>query len=162
MREKCFYVYKIICLCGEWKNKYYIGSHYGYTDDCYTGSGKYIKEYFKLYGKCGTYQKDIIEIGQDEDIIKDKEREIIRENIDNNFCLNIIINSTKSRVGTISSNKGKNLSAEHRKKIGDGNRGQKRNSLTTEHRQKLSNAMKGRPSPMKGKIPWNKGKRKVA
>lgn len=51
MREKRFYVYKITCLCDEWNGKFYIGSHYGYVDDNYTGSGNKIKEYFKLYGK---------------------------------------------------------------------------------------------------------------
>ena len=46
------FIYKIICLCGEWKGKYYIGQHSTYNmNDGYAGSGTLIREYYRKYGK---------------------------------------------------------------------------------------------------------------
>ena len=162
--EKCFYVYKIICLCGEWKDKYYIGSHYGYTDDKYAGSGKNIREYFKLFGRNDTYKKEILEISDNEIHIKNKEREIISENIKNDLCLNMIIGSAKSIAGCHLSEehkiklseshkgkKGKPLSEEHRRKIGEANKGKKKKPFSEEHRRKIGEAKKGQKNGMLGK-----------
>ena len=46
------FIYKITCLCGDYKGKYYIGQHT--TDDLndgYAGSGAKINEYYAKYGK---------------------------------------------------------------------------------------------------------------
>lgn len=142
MREKMFYVYKITCLCDEWNEKFYIGSHYGYVNDNYTGSGKLIRQYFKLYRYDRTYKKEILEISDNEIYIKDREREIIRENIDNNLCLNMIINSTKSTVGKSSGMKGKKMSEEAKRKISEVKKGKKRKPFSEEHRRKISEVRK--------------------
>lgn len=123
MREKSFYVYKIICIKDEWNGKFYIGSHYGYVNDRYTGSGRKIKEYFNLYGKDKTYKKEILEISDNEIYIKDKEREIIRENIENDLCLNMIINAV----------------LPNHKKLSQINKGKIRNEIC---RKNISNALK--------------------
>jgi hypothetical protein len=61
-------------------------------------------------------------------------------------------------------NKGKTLSEEHKRKIGDANRGRSVNKgrvLSDEHKRKISGANKGRTVWNKGrkadKPPWNKG-----
>lgn len=38
------------------------------------------------------------------------------------------------------------------------NKGKKGSHLSEEHKKKISETLKGRPSPMKGKKPWNTGK----
>lgn len=167
--EKCFYVYKIICLCGEWKDKYYIGSHYGYTDDNYTGSGKKIKEYFKLYGKNETYTKEVVEICKDKDEVENLERMLIKNNIDNINCINIRIQSGRGMLGKTFSHsdeikekmrkkifteehrkrlseahKGKPLSEEHRKHISDCQKGISKGPFSEERKKRLSEAKKGK------------------
>lgn len=146
--EKCFYVYKIICLCGEWKDKYYIGSHYGYTDDKYTGSGKNIKEYFKLFGKNGTYKKEILEMSDNEIYIKDKEKELIFLHINDNHNLNISITS----AGGITSD-------EHRENIRKGLMGHK---LSEETKQKIREGNLGRKAWPNGRVFSDETKRKMS
>ena len=61
-------------------------------------------------------------------------------------------------------NKGKTFSEEHKKKIGNSNKGKRKGChLSDETKKKLSNALKGRIKPekagfKKGVIPWNAGK----
>lgn len=163
---KQYYIYKIICLCGEWNGKFYIGKHYGKLDDVYTGSGKLIREYFKEYGKEKdiTYEKIIIEIG-DEFNICDLEREYIREGMESELCLNLYCVSSRGNFGTQHSEESrkkmrkpkseeakqklrKPKSKEHRRKISEGMKGR---TFSEESRKKMSEAKKGR-------VPWNKGK----
>lgn len=72
------YIYKITCLCGSFKDHYYIGQRrYKGKDvdmDRYTGSGKLIKDYFKKYGFNGTYVKQILEIVPTKELLNQREK----------------------------------------------------------------------------------------
>lgn len=59
---------------------------------------------------------------------------------------------TKRKMSKSHKGKGHKHSDDTKKKISDSNKGRK---LSEEHRQKL----KGKKSPMKGRTPWNKGKK---
>lgn len=90
------YIYKIIFLCGEPVNRYYIGKRTycgdDITKDKYCGSGNFCKTYFKKYGVVynKTYLKEILEINQSYEINKERERIIIGDkwNTDS-LCMNI-------------------------------------------------------------------------
>ena len=64
MKDKHYrYIYKIICLCGDWKGKYYIGQHTTYNlNDNYTGSSTVLPKYWSQYGRIKnvTYKKIIL------------------------------------------------------------------------------------------------------
>lgn len=61
-----YYIYKITCLCGSFKGKYYIGQRQSNKpfekDTKYCGSGAKIQRYYKKYGKIEgvTYIKELI------------------------------------------------------------------------------------------------------
>lgn len=140
--KKVFYVYKITCLCGEWKDKFYIGSHYGYTDDDYAGSGKLIKKYFNLYGKTETYTKEILEI------CKNREDAYKRESYYINCVFSDLLNINKNK-GTSIGNYGKHHSRSTKNKISKsllghpatkGFKGRKHSELS---KQKIKNNSKG-------------------
>jgi hypothetical protein len=57
----------------------------------------------------------------------------------------------ETRILMSNSHKGKNLTEEHKKKVGDSLRGKKKKPLSDETKKKLSLSLKGRKS-------WNKGK----
>lgn len=88
MEEKYYYVYKITFLCGEYKEHYYIGAHYGNMFDDYCGSGAICEEYYKKYGKLDTYKKEIICICTCQEHASRLEKELIASNIDNELCEN--------------------------------------------------------------------------
>ena len=87
------YIYKIICLQGEYKNKYYIGKHKTENiDDNYTGSGTNICEYYKQYGKIEgeTYIKEILAYAETDDELTKLEKQYIGDkNRTDDNCLNI-------------------------------------------------------------------------
>lgn len=63
-----------------------------------------------------------------------------------------VIKSPETRAKISAAKRGKKLSAEHRKKIGDGNRGKSR-TVSSEGREKLSRARCGRPNiKLRGRI----------
>lgn len=68
MKDKCYrYIYKIICLCGDLKDKYYIGQHTTYNlNDGYLGSSSVLPKYWKKYGKIEnvTYRKEILSFNE--------------------------------------------------------------------------------------------------
>lgn len=91
MKEKYYYVYKIIFLCGEYKGHYYIGAHYGSMFDNYCGSGKICKEYYNKYGKIATYRKETICICACKEHATRLEKELIATHINDSLCENIKI-----------------------------------------------------------------------
>lgn len=90
------YIYKIICLCGIWKNKYYIGQHTTTNmDDGYAGSGVKISEYYSIYGKREgkTYKKEILSLDKAKNQIqldKLEKKYIGTKYITDPLCLNMI------------------------------------------------------------------------
>lgn len=91
------YIYKIIFLRGYPTGRYYLGkrSYHGndISKDKYTGSGKFPKTYFKMYGKRegDTYIKEIIEINPSAKINADREAIIIGDKWKTDpLCMNII------------------------------------------------------------------------
>lgn len=87
------FIYKITCLCGDYKGKYYIGQHS--TDninDGYAGSGVKINEYYSKYGKILniTYKFKILRNGAISQQQLDKwEKKYIDKCLGKEKCLNI-------------------------------------------------------------------------
>ena len=127
-----YYIYKITCTKGSFKDKFYFGQHTTTNlDDGYKGSGKKLQNYYKTYPN--DYIKEIICFCNDSDELGKKEYEIIHPWINNEMCLNIVeggkqstwnkgkkgvysqetINKMrKARLGKESGIKGKHLSAQ--------------------------------------------------
>lgn len=88
------FIYKITCLCGDYKGKYYIGQHT--TDainDGYAGSGIKINEYYSKYGKRlnETYKFKILRNGATSQQQLDKwEKKYIDKYLGKEKCLNMI------------------------------------------------------------------------
>ena len=88
------FIYKITCLCGDYKGKYYIGQHT--TDDIndgYAGSGIKINEYYSKYGKRlnETYKFKILRNGATSQQQLDKwEKKYIDKYLGKEKCLNMI------------------------------------------------------------------------
>lgn len=82
-KQQIHYIYKIIFLCGELKNRYYLGKRtYNGTDitkDKYHGSGNFCKSYFKKYGivEGKTYIKEVLEVNDSIEINRNRELVII-------------------------------------------------------------------------------------
>ena len=87
------FIYKITCLCGDYKGKYYIGQHT--TDninDGYAGSGAKINEYYSKYGKRlnETYKFKILRNGAASQQQLDKwEKKYVDKYLGKEKCLNI-------------------------------------------------------------------------
>lgn len=154
--QKIFYVYKITCLCDEWNGKFYIGSTGSINPekDKYTGRGKLIKEYFKLYPKIKnvTYKKEIIECNDDPFYNKDREEIYLQLEKNNPDCINI---NFATGYGTI----GVNHTDVTRKKLSELKKNKK---LSLEHRIHISEGSKGRQSGMLGKSHSPETKEKIA
>lgn len=88
------FIYKTIIKTenGEY---FYIGKHHtNDLNDKYYGSGKIVREYLKQYKN--NISRKILIFENDENKLKELERQYIIENIDNKYCLNLIISSAKS------------------------------------------------------------------
>lgn len=87
------FIYKITCLCGDWKGKFYIGQHTtDNLDDGYAGSGIKIREYYSIYGKKlnVTYKIKILKDKINNQKTLDKwERYYISKYLGTDNCLNI-------------------------------------------------------------------------
>ena len=82
---------------------------------------------------------------------KDLETGILRNRTDGGDGVSGYKHTEKTKILISNSHKGKKLTEEHRKKVGDSLRGKKRKHLSCETKKKLSLSLKGRKS-------WNKGK----
>ena len=91
--RKYYYIYKITCVCGSYKDKYYIGQHQtNDLNDNYAGSGTKLTNYYKKYGKEEgiSYIKEILCFCKDWKEMQDKEDEYIGDAwFNNDQCLNI-------------------------------------------------------------------------
>lgn len=155
---KQYYIYKIICLCGDWNGKFYIGKHYGDIHDSYAGSGKLIKEYFKIFDKIEnvTYEKQIIAIS-DEISICDLEREYIREGMQSELCLNLHCVSCSGSL-----NKSWKLSNETRTKMSNAQKGRTYSAETLKRMSEGQRKRKGPTAGMYGKKHSEESKMKMS
>lgn len=86
---KYYYIYKITCLCGRFKDSYYYGKHEATKlDDNYFCSGRKINDYIKKYGRQGC-KREIICYFNSREELNQKEYEIIHECLNDPKCLNI-------------------------------------------------------------------------
>lgn len=82
------YIYKITCLEGSWKGKYYYGKHTtDYLSDGYFSSGILINKYKKKYPH--GYIKEIISFHNSEESLNQAEYDIIHPLLGNDMCLNL-------------------------------------------------------------------------
>lgn len=91
MEQKYRYIYKITCLCGDWKGKYYIGQHTTKNlNDGYAGSGVRINEYYSKYRKSiNTYRKEILAYADTQQELDKLEAKYVNNKLGKKKCLNI-------------------------------------------------------------------------
>lgn len=124
------YIYKITCLCGSFKDHYYIGKRSSrkrdIMNDSYYGSGEKLRRYYKKYApELGvTITKEIIEINPTKEINAEREREIIGNlYLTDPLCLNLMEGGNGRKVADETSrkksfiNKGRKLSDETKAKM---------------------------------------------
>lgn len=166
-----YYIYKITCTKGSFKDKFYFGKHTTTNlEDGYKGSGVKINSYYKKYPE--DYIKEIICFCNNTEELNRKEYEIIHPWLNNEMCLNLM-----------EGGQGGSISEESKRKISIANKGRLKGvkpwitgkGHSEETKKKLSEINKGRPSSFKGKhhsveskknmseahkgkSPWNKGK----
>lgn len=127
---KVHYIYKITCLCGSFKNHYYIGKRSSrktdILNDYYYGSGEKLRRYYKKYPPVlgETITKEILEINQTKEINCQREKEIIGDlYLTDPLCLNLMEGGNGRKVSKETSRKksdaykGRKLSEETRKKM---------------------------------------------
>ena len=82
------YIYKITCLEGSWKGKYYHGQHTtDYLADGYFSSGKKINDYRKKYPH--GYIREIISFHNTDEELNKAEYDIIHPCLGTEMCLNL-------------------------------------------------------------------------
>lgn len=141
---KYYYIYKVKCLCGSFKDKYYYGQHKtNKLNDGYIGSGTLLKCYFDKYGKIDgeTYLREIIAYYNNEDELNKAEEEIVGNKYkDDDMCLNIRTGGSQF------------LLPDYKyEEIGDKLRGTHWGHHTDETKQLLSQMKMGENNPMYGK-----------
>jgi hypothetical protein len=144
------YVY---CVTNTLNNKKYIGSHSGYINDDYLGSGVILKKAIKKYGK-RNFVKDILWDGPIE-YMRDMETYWCEYfDVANN---DLFYNRTNKGTGYVYGKPNPKLS-EVRKamNVKVWNKGLRKE--TSEAIQKQSEKQTGKSSGMKGKLAWNAGK----
>ena len=115
------YLYKITCLCGSFKDHYYIGKRSSRKSDilhdCYYGSGEKLRRYYKKYPpELGvTITKEILEINPTKEINAQREKEIIGDlYLTDPMCLNLMEGGNGRKVSKETSQK-KSISYKGRK-----------------------------------------------
>lgn len=152
-----YYIYKITCTAGSFKDHYYIGQRKCYClpeEDPYKGSGRQIKDYYKKYPH--DYKKEIICLCKDEDDLNQKEAFYIGDKYETDpKCLNLRAGGNQAGMSEETRKKmsdnhadiigeknpfyGKHHSEESRRKMSENN-AMKRPDI----RKKLSEALTGR------------------
>lgn len=161
-----FIIYKTTNLIN---GRYYIGAHStNNIEDNYLGSGTLIRNAIKLYGR-ENFAKEILFTFDNAEDMYNKERELIDEDLVHNketynlmggglggSC--IISERTRKRLSESHMGQSRKLSMEHRRKIGESNKGKKRSKkdiqrnsethkgkiIPEETRKKMSASLKGR------------------
>lgn len=153
------YIYKITCLEGSWKNKYYFGQHTTYNlIDGYFSSGKLINDYKKKYPH--GYIRELVSFHDSTESLNKAEYDIIHPCLNNGMCLNLQEGGYYNPVVTFT---GRKHSEETKQKISKGNSGKKRSKEYCERLSEMKkgqipwNKGKGKPKEKKPRIPWNKG-----
>lgn len=147
-----YYIYKITCTAGSFKNHYYIGQHKtANLDDGYKGSGVKIQSYYKKYPN--DYKKEILCWCDSEEDMNVKEDFYVGDLYATDpMCLNLkagggnrpgYSDETRKKISENSASR----RPEVRKKISEGNKGK---YVSKETRKKLSDATKGENNPMYG------------
>lgn len=156
-----YYTYKITCLLGTLKGKYYYGQHTTTTlDDKYCGSGRMIINYLNKYGyKEGeTYTKEIIAFYNSIEELNQAEYELIGDKYKSDpMCLNL----KEGGYGGEYSDESKKLMSLHHG--GGHKKGEYHHSDETREKLKWSEERKKtqgqkHSKSMKGKTTWMKGK----
>lgn len=97
-----YYTYKITCLLGTLKGKYYYGQHTSNIKvDSYTGSGAILVNYFKKYPKIEgeTYIKEILCYYDSKEELDNAEIELIGDKYKTDkMCLNLIKGGRQSSI----------------------------------------------------------------
>ena len=133
---KYYYTYKITCLEGSWKDKFYFGQHATTNlDDKYITGGKKIKCYIKKYPN--GFKREILTFYNSQEDLNKAEYELIHPWLNNEMCLNLRDGGYKPTLGEEQKYK---LHISVSKYMED-----------PEHRKNAG-------AKNKGKIPWNKGK----
>lgn len=140
------YIYKITCLEGSWKGRYYYGQHTtDYLPDGYFSSGKKINDYRKKYPH--GYLREIISFHASEESLNKAEYDIIHPCLNNEMCLNIVEGGYYGRP-----------SYETRKKISEKNKishkGEKNGMYGKHHTEESKKKMF---EAKVGPHPWNIG-----
>lgn len=148
-----YYIYKITCTKGSFKDKFYYGQHTT-TDlnDEYKGSGKKLCDYYKTYPD--DYIKEIICFCKDNEELNQKEYEIIHPWLNNPMCLNLMEGGHGGKLSIESKMKISNSNKEKLK----GNHNHRGDKLSDEVKKKISDRTK---EAMKHVTLWNKGKKNV-
>lgn len=98
------FIYKITCICGKWKGKFYIGQHTTENlDDGYLGSSVKLPEYWVKYGKelNVTYRYKILKFVDTQQQLDWWEIRYIGMYRNNPKCLNIHPGGTDRKVTKI-------------------------------------------------------------
>lgn len=134
-----YYIYKTI---NKVNGRIYIGKRKSRSlTDYYLGSGTLLKKAILKYGK-DNFQKEILFVASNEQELKEKEAELITEDFCNNpNTYNVIPGGGNGTLGY-------RHTLESKAKIGNANRGR---PCTEEHKKQISVALKGRPSPHRGR-----------
>ena len=151
-----YYIYKITCTNGSFKDKFYFGQHTTENlDDNYKGTGALIKKYYKKYPD--DYIKEIICYCNSPEELNKKEYDIIHPYLGDTNCLNL---RDGGNCGTCSkevklkmSEALKKLYKEHPEIIERMKETKRLNKrpVSEETKKKMSDKRKGDLNPMYGK-----------
>jgi hypothetical protein len=143
MNKIYYYIYKITCTEGSFKDKIYFGAHKtNDLNDGYIGSGKKLQKYLKKYPN--GYIKEILGFYNSQEELNKAEFEFIHPHLGKDYCLNLTEGGgLRAFPGELHPMYGKHHSEEAKQKISDYFKG--KSYITDEGREKISKIHKGKP-----------------